>query len=155
MSCSPGSNCCSACRSGLGVFGDLGAEIVPRQLTSSEVDALLSRNPSIAGRVLEWNTLVSTLEWSQVYEAGGLFTWTFSMPGAIPAEGIRFTDSDYGNVIIFPDASGVLHFIVGYTGDVGVPVSNTGLPALPNLGALVGLATLIFGFLILRELGQV
>jgi hypothetical protein len=149
MSCTPGGGCCAACG---GLSGFALPYDTPTELNASETDELLSRNPSISARVIEWNTLVSTLEWSQVYEAGGLFSWTFSMPGAIPSEGIRFEDSVYGRVIIFPDAHGTLHFIVGYSGDVGVPVGTTGLPQLPNIGSLVALATLVFGFLILREI---
>lgn len=123
---------------------------VPRALTAPEVDSLLSRNPSIAARILEWNTLLSTLDWSQVHESD-LFTVTFGIPGAIPSNGICFTDSTYGDVIIFPDASGVLHFTINAGCSSAEPVGPTGLPALPNLSMLTTLGILIAGFLVIRE----
>lgn len=147
MNCAPGSGCCTAC-GGLSGFGQSPAV---RALSGSEVDTLLARNPSIAARVLEWNALISTLDWSQVQQAGGLFEFTFHIPGAIPANGICFTDSSYGDVIIFPDASGVLHFTINGGCASAERVGPSGLPPLPNFAMITTLGILVIGYLVVRE----
>ena len=124
-----------------------------RQLSSDEVETFLSRNPGVANRVLEFNTAVSLLGWDQVRTSPGWLEVDFTIPGMIPPDGIRVSDSVYGQVLIAPDAGGNLHFIAGSDLVAGKPVSGaTGLPSLPQITSdiLFGLFILGAGFVLLE-----
>lgn len=124
-----------------------------RQLTSDEVETFLNRQPGVANRVLEFNLLVSTLGWDQVVTSPGFLEVDFTIPGMIPPDGINVTDSQFGHVLIAPDAMGNLHFIAGTDLVAGHPVSGaTGLPSLPQITStlLTGLFVLGIGFVVLE-----
>ena len=112
------------------------------QLNAAQIDDVLSRNSDLRLRVLEFNVLLSVFTWSQLIEKG-FFTWTFDVPGFIPSDGVYVVDSVFGNVVVFPDANGVLRF--NATANVGSAhlIGPSGLPNLPTLPSLTTVTVLL------------
>lgn len=109
----------------------------PRELKADEVDAFLARNPSVGARVIEFNALVFAFGWDQIRTEPGFLEFDMTIPGAIPPDGIAVQDSVFARVVIFPDASGNLHFTAFAPAGVGHDVGATGLPPLPDPSKIV------------------
>lgn len=124
-------------------------------LSNAQVEAVLSRNTDLRARVLEFNTLVATLGWDQVRTAPGFLEWDFTIPGAIPPEGIYVIDPQLGNVVVFPDAAGVLRYNVSNNVGSAHLVSPSGLPPLPSLPAITGVIALVAIAFIVFELAPI
>lgn len=127
------------------------------EMTSDQVDQFLTRTPSAKNAVLEHNALVALGIWGQAVEGSiwdnelGIY-----LPAPIPADGLRFNDSRFGPVVIFPDANGSLHFLTETPGTIGTRATPSGLPTLPTVGDIQAtvfgvLGIGIVGYLILRR----
>lgn len=83
-----------------------------RALTSQEITDFLSRNGTVATQVEEFNLLDLFSTYEQSPGTDDFLTWLQSVyiNSPIPAYGITVNDSVLGSVVVFPDASGVLHF---------------------------------------------
>lgn len=88
---------------------------VQRELTAAEISDLLDRSPDLAARVSTHNALIKP-QWDQ----GSMQEW--NLP--IPTRGYSLTDSKYGQVIVFPDAKGNLHFNGFVGGTVGAEIDK-------------------------------
>lgn len=91
-----------------------------RTLTDTEIAGFLLRNPVIAVRVGEFNSIVANLGYDQAPTPPGGFEfwkydvvdyWLRRLPGWIPSWGLACWDSSLGGwVVIFPAAQGFLRF---------------------------------------------
>lgn len=95
-----------------------------RELTASEIDDLLARQFGLYAKVLAHQKIVHDGNWHQ----GAQVEW--NLP--IPTRGVAVLDDAYGQVVVFPDASGVLHynaFVADASTAPGVqPASEIGKP---------------------------
>jgi hypothetical protein len=79
-----------------------------RELSNLEVVQVLGDHTDIATLVQQHENLFGyrgSQKWNQI-----LLAQSTSIP--VPPRGLTFDDAYYGHVIVFPDASGVLHFVV-------------------------------------------
>lgn len=90
-----------------------------RQLSIFETFDFLDRHPDVNDLVLLHESIFSPIggdaTWSQL--AGDYSAYGHELP--IPPRGLAIQDSEFGNVVIFPDAEGVLH----YSGDVPADIA--------------------------------
>jgi hypothetical protein len=126
-------------------------------LTATEQAGLLARNPILAARVVEFINVVNTIGYNQAPEpsagtdfsaAGILDYWLQKLPGWIPTWGLLVNDSYFGPVVVFPDASGTLHFTAtsAPTGDINKPPYES--PDQSPLAQIIGWVMIgVVGFL--------
>jgi hypothetical protein len=86
-----------------------------RSLSDHEIVDLLNQHPDIDAVVLSHEQMFLVdghpYQWDQTLIAAQGDT-TYAVPVPIPPRGLALqNDPTYGNVVIFPDAAGVLHFI--------------------------------------------
>lgn len=125
-------------------LGDAAPAYVGPPLTQAQVQDLLTRNPSLQAAVLEFNAG----GWFNTYlglAAASLpgvdfLAWLATQSPAIPANGYYLQDAVYGMpyVVIYPDATGVLHFVPSASigGASAVPTSALAGLTLPSLGGI-------------------
>jgi hypothetical protein len=91
-----------------------------RDLTPAEVTDLLNRHFDLAGRVLQFKRIVDSGQWDQWKQNEPSWFWGIVYDLPIPTRGLALIDDRYGNVVVFPDAAGTLH----YTGSVNMGVAT-------------------------------
>jgi hypothetical protein len=146
-----------------------------RQLSDHEVLDFLSQHSDIASAVQQHEQMFLVdghpLKWDQISIAAKSDT-TYAMEVPIPPRGVAVNnDPTYGNVIVFPDASGILHFVAtdnrSLVQEIQKPVYASdpdywqvfeeiahnfkeSLPTLPQIGTGIG-AVLLLAILILAR----
>jgi hypothetical protein len=99
-----------------------------RTLTQPEIEDLLARNFALAGWVTAHEVLFSTPgSWDQVRFGSPDFA---NLP--IPPAGRIVRDDKYGNVLIFPDASGKLHYTADVSDQIATQVNLPPYYSPPN-----------------------
>jgi hypothetical protein len=81
-----------------------------RTMTAAEISDLLGRNSEVSGRVTAFENIVDMTGYDQQPSTvlGPFVSAPLELP--IPSWGYAFRDAVYGNVVIFPDASGLLRY---------------------------------------------
>lgn len=81
-----------------------------RVLSDHEIFDLLGSHPREAQRVKDHEELFGLYGWSTWDQiAGDVYAEGIELP--IPPRGFVIDDNEYGHVVVFPDASGVLRFV--------------------------------------------
>ena len=146
-----------------------------RQLSDPEVFDFLTHHQDIADDVRQHEQLFLVdghlLTWDQTLVAAQGDT-AYAVPVPVPPRGLSVKDDPtYGNVVVFPDASGILHFVEtdnrSLIDEIQKPVYASdpdywqmfediaqrfkeSLPTLPQIGVGVG-AVLLIAILILAR----
>lgn len=95
------------------------------RLSDTEVWDLLHRHPEVASKVSAHEAYVQDFGWDQTeLTKGGIWGKPTTVILPIPVDGLTFKDDVYGNVVIFPDAQGVLR----YDGNVEQVPASIGEP---------------------------
>lgn len=100
----------------------------PRELSFTAANELLSRNAPLSRSTARFYHLVGQWNGYDQVQAG-----RFPLRYGIPPWGKVFTDSYYGDVIVFPDARGDLRFVVDVPPDVAAAVEAAPYRSDPNL----------------------
>jgi hypothetical protein len=94
-----------------------------RELSSGEINSFLFRHLTVYAKIEEFTAFVAVTGYSQ--DSSTWLNWFQSnMPGFIPGYGMEVDDAQLGQVFIFPDASGTLHYTVSTApvGDINNPL---------------------------------
>lgn len=112
-------------------LGDSAAAVTPYDLNDWSVEDFLSRHPDTMALTNQFDAIVMAHGYKgQTENNNPNLTWLQSLLGFKPGTdypiaewGISVPDPVYGNVVIFPDASGQLHYSAGVSNQLAANIN--------------------------------